>query len=467
MFNFAFVDIETTGSHFERDRITEVAVKTLHHNQDIETWDQLLNPETSIPENIQRLTGICPKMVQDAPRFDEIAHQLYQVLENKIFVAHHARFDYGFLKAAFKRVDIDFKPKVLCTVKLSRRLFPGESRHNLDTLIERHGLEVSARHRALGDADLLLQFWRVCEATFGLERLLAEVTDLLGSASVPPNIDKALIDAIPDTAGVYTFYAEGGAPLYIGKSIHMRTRVMSHFQAALTNRKEMKLALQVRDIGWIETSGEVGALLLESTMIKRHLPLMNIKLRRSKDLCAWQIQTTTAGALHLELVNHARLLPGIQDNLYGVFSGKREANLCLRALAKKHHLCEAVLGIEKTTSGKPCFGFQLKVCRGACVGVEPIASHNLRVKAAFEALKIRVWPYSGPIAIKENDCLHVVHRWCYLGVARDEEELLSLTRRAEADFDVDIYKILKKTLSMLPSNRLLLIADIQASLQRD
>ena len=232
---------------------------------------------------------------------------------------------------------------------------------------------------------------------------------------------------------------------------------MSHFQAALTVRKEMKLALQVRDISWIETSGEIGALLLESTLIKQHLPVMNVKLRRSKDLCAWRIKENVNGVCLPELVTHAELQPGIQDNLYGLFHSKREANTCLRALAKKNSLCEAVLGIEKTSLGKPCFGFQLKQCNGACVGLESSTHHNLRLKIAFEALKIKVWPYDGPIAIREGLHFHVVHNWCYLGVAGDEDELRSLVRRAEVDFDLDIYKILKKTIASLPSSQIALI----------
>ena len=457
MLPFAFVDIETTGSNFERDRITEVAVKTLYANQDIEVWDELINPQTSIPDHIQRLTGISSAMVMDAPSFEDLANKLYRALENKIFVAHNARFDYGFLKAAFKRLDIDFKPKVLCTVKLSRRLFPDQSRHNLDSLIERHGLVVSARHRALGDADLLLQFWRICETKFGLDRLLTEVTDLIGESSVPPHIDKALINEVPDTPGVYILYAEDRVPLYIGKSIHMRTRVMSHFQAALKVRKEMKLALQVRDISWIETSGELGALLLESAMIKQHLPVMNVKLRRSKDLCAWQLIENEKGVCLPKLITHAELQPGVQDNLYGIFHSKREANACLRAIAKESKLCEALLGLEKTSWGKPCFGFQIKQCDGACVGLESVMRHNLKFKMAFEALKIKVWPYAGPIGIREGQQIHVVHNWCYLGVASDEEALFSRIDQAEVEFDLDIYKILKKTLSALPSSNIVVM----------
>ena len=157
----AFIDIETTGSHFERDRITEIAVKTLHDDH-VEAWESLINPQVFIPSNIQQLTGITPQMVQAQPEFSDLAKEIYSQLESKIFVAHNARFDYGFIKASFKRLGIDFKPKVLCTVKLSRHLFPEQKRHNLDTLIQVHDLKVSSRHRALGDADLLYQFWQVC-----------------------------------------------------------------------------------------------------------------------------------------------------------------------------------------------------------------------------------------------------------------------------------------------------------------
>ena len=132
-------------------------------------------------------------MVAGQPNFEDLALTIKKELEDKIFVAHNARFDYGFIKASFKRIGIDFRPKVLCTVKLSRLMFPEQPRHNLDTIINAHGLSVSARHRALGDADLLVQFWRVCEQTVGPERLLAALNQLIGQASLPPNIDQSVI----------------------------------------------------------------------------------------------------------------------------------------------------------------------------------------------------------------------------------------------------------------------------------
>ena len=442
----AFVDIETTGSHFERDRITELGIKSLIHDR-VETWESLINPQTFIPQNIQMLTGIRPEMVSRQPPFEDLATEIARELEGKIFVAHNARFDYGFLKASFKRVGIDFKPKVLCTVKLSRLLFPEQARHNLDTIIGAHRLQISARHRALGDADLLLQFWRVCEAKLGREALLKAVNQLIGNASLPPNIDKELVDSIPDKPGCYIFYGENKVPLYIGKSISLRSRVMGHFQGALTLRKEMKLSLQVRDIDWIETSGELGALILESRLIKERMPSMNIKLRRSKDLCAWKLELDEGGALMPHLVGHRELDPGVQENLYGLFYSKREANSYLKAIAKKYRLCEALLGLEKRIEGKACFGYQVKQCGGACIGDSSIELHNLQLKTALELFQVQVWPYSGPIAIKEASHMHVVDRWRYLGTAVNEGELYELADSGEGEFDLDIYKILKKALA--------------------
>ena len=444
--DLAFVDIETTGSHFDRDRITEIGIKTLASNQ-IQVWEQLINPHTFIPQNIQRLTGISPQMVENQPSFDQVARKLKQELDGKIFVAHNARFDYGFIKASFKRIGIDFKPKVLCTVKLSRLLFPDQPRHNLDTIINAHGLQVSARHRALGDADLLLQFWQVCESRFGKEKLNEAINLLIGNPSLPPNIDRDLIESIPDSPGCYIFYGENKTPLYIGKSISLRSRVMGHFQGALTQRKEMKLSLQIRDIDWIETTGELGALILESRLIKERMPSMNIKLRRSKDLCGWSLVEDDAGVLVPVLVTHHQLSPGLQDNLYGLFYSKREAHSYLKAIAKKYHLCEALLGLEKRIEGKSCFGYQVKQCCGACLNLTPIALHNLQLKTALDLFKVQAWPYSGPIAIKEGGEMIVIDKWCYLGTAINQDELYELAESGEAEFDLDIYKIVKKALS--------------------
>ena len=457
---FAFVDIETTGSRAELDRITEIGILTLDQDGTSE-WSSLLNPETYIPKNIQNLTGITPEMVITQPTFAEIANALYMELKDKIFIAHNARFDYSFIKAEFKKVGIDFSPKVLCTVKLSRRLFPNQARHNLDTLIAVHGLQVANRHRALDDAKLIYDFWQECIRLFGAERLQEEVDYLLGSSSLPVHIDKALVEEIPSRPGVYLFYAENRQPLYIGKSIDLRSRVKGHFHAALKSRKEMKLAMQVRDIDWIETAGEFGALLLESRLIKEKLPSLNIKLRRSKDLCAWQL-AESGGHVQVQLVNHHDLQPGKQDNLYGLYYNKREALASLQSIAKKNQLCEAILGLEKRQAQAPCFGFHVKQCNGACIGAESAVIHNLRVKTALLKLKVATWPYSGAIAIQEEGDLHLFDHWCYLGTAANEAEVAELLSEKQPEFDLDIYKIIRKALKALPKGQILDLASRKA-----
>jgi len=443
---FAFVDIETTGADPERDRITEIGIKTLTKGQE-SVWECLLDPQTFIPQNIQRLTGITPGMVEGKPRFDEIALSIKNELEGKIFVAHNARFDYGFIKASFKRLGMDFRPKVLCTVKLSRMLFPQQARHNLDTIATVHGLKIVARHRALGDADLLLQFWRVCENTFGQARLLEAVSQLVGSASLPPNIDQSDIDAIPDAPGCYIFYGEHNASLYIGKSLSMRSRVMSHFQSALTVRKEMKLSQQVHRIDFIETGGALSALILESKLIKEHMPSTNIKLRRSTDLCAWQLRKEPTGLQRPFLITHKHLQPGLQEDLYGLFYNKKEAKGYLDAVAQKYQLCGALLGLEKVEEGKPCFGYQVKRCQGACIGKISLEVHNLKLQSALQLYKVQAWPFEGAIAIKDGSSMVVIDKWCYLGSASNHDELYDLAKSKDLDFDLDIYKIVKKAIN--------------------
>ncbi len=458
----AFVDIETTGGNPDRDRITEIGIIT-HHDGESHQWEQLMNPGVGIPYNIQQLTGITPAMVESKSSFEDLSSEILLELKDKIFIAHNARFDYGFIKASFARMGIDFRAKVVCTVKLSRLLFPAQPRHNLDTIIATHGLQVSSRHRAMGDADVLRQFWQKCLAQFGEQRLRQAVQELLQNPSLPPHIDVKLVEDIPEKPGVYIFYAENRRPLYIGKSNSIKTRVMSHFSSALKVRKEMKLAMQVRDIDWIETSGEIGALLLESRLIKEQLPSMNVKLRRTRDLCAWQINLNEYGVLTPTLVRHQDLQPGVQENLYGLFYSRREALQTLQSLAKKNQLCEGLLGLEKISPGKPCFGYQVKQCAGACVGEEPLPQYHLRLQTVLSKFKVHTWPYRGPIGIQEGGQVHIIDHWCFLGTAFNEDEVFELIQGGKAEFDLDIYKMIKKYLKTLPAQRVIQLPSRQHS----
>jgi DNA polymerase-3 subunit epsilon len=281
----AIVDLETTGTHPAHDRVTEIAVLEVNGFELAAEWSTLVNPEIGIEPGIQALTGISSEMLAAAPRFAALAGELYERLDGRLFIAHNARFDYGFLRREFERAGLKYLSKTLCTVKLSRRLYPEHARHNLDSLIERHGLACHARHRALGDAEALWQFLQLAAREHGEEIVAVAARQIATQPILPPHLERAAIDAIPEAPGVYLFYGEGGTPLYVGKSVAMRTRVLAHFSDDLRSRKEMQLAREVRRVDWRRTAGELGALLTGARLVKELAPAYNRQLRKPAELC--------------------------------------------------------------------------------------------------------------------------------------------------------------------------------------
>ncbi|MCF8176933.1 MAG: ethanolamine utilization protein [Sulfuritalea sp.] len=439
----AFVDLETTGATATTDRITEIGIVEVDESG-VREWSCLVNPGTPISGFIERLTGISNAMVAQAPDFADVAVDVKARLEGRLFIAHNARFDYGFLKNEFKRIGQDFRATVLCTVKLSRKLFPQHAKHNLDSLIERHGLEVSSRHRALGDARLIHQFWNRVQADIAPELLAETLRTLTARPSLPAGIEPSMIDDLPDGPGVYLFYGENQLPLYVGKSKELKKRVLSHFAADHTAAREMDLARQVKRIEYIETGGEIGALLKEASLIKQLLPIHNRSLRRNGELCFWQLIEKHPGEWRPELMPSGAYEFRPQAHWYGPFKSAREAKRVLTELAKSHQLCHGLLGLESVKPGKPCFAYQLQQCKGACVGKEPVLSHSARLMAALSRHKIEPWPFSGPAWIKEGGEVHLIHHWRHLGTVCDEADLYALLEASAPVFERDSYRILVK-----------------------
>jgi len=445
----AFVDLETTGATVTADRITEIGVVEVDADG-VREWSQLVNPGTRIPEFIERLTGISNEMVANAPPFAEVAEALLERLRGRLFIAHNARFDYGFLKNEFRRLDMDFRATVLCTVKLSRRLFPQHHRHNLDALVARHGLQVDGRHRALADARLIHQFWHQLHAELPQAEIADAVAALTARPSLPAQLDADLVEDLPSTSGVYLFYGENSLPIYVGRASHLRRRVLSHFAADHASAKEMQLAQQVRRIDWRETSGPIGAQLLEARLIKDLQPTLNRQLRRNEEICSWRLVERSPGCFVPELVQGGDFDFAPGTDLFGLFKHQRDARRALQGLAEEHGLCLTSLGLEpQSRPGSPCFGYQVHKCRGACVGKEDISFHSARLMAALSSQKLRAWPYAGPASIREGEAVHVVDRWRYLGTATDGGQMTSLLEAGAGAFDADIYKILVKLVHRL------------------
>lgn len=444
--SIVFVDLETTGADAQHDRITEIGVVEVGP-EGIQEWDTLLDPGMGIPPFIQRLTGITDEMVRGHPTFASIAETLAERLQGRLFVAHNARFDYGFLKNEFRRAGLTFRADVLCTVRLSRSLFPSAARHGLDALVARFGLQPRARHRALADAELLWQFWQKIHALYSVELIDAATQALIRRASLPAGLEETALDDVPDTAGVYLFYGDNDAPLYVGKSVHLRQRIGAHFSGDHRVGKDMRLTRLVRRVEWRETGGEIGALLLEASLVKSMQPVHNQMLRRSTRLFTWELppELPVPRLRSDDDTDFSR-----RGHLYGTFHSRGAAQAWLRRLADEHQLCQATLSLERTTrAGSPCFARQLRRCEGACVGEEDSRSHRARIATAMAGSELKPWPFDGPVAWPEvsgtQTWWHVVEDWCYLGSARTREDAAALLA-APARFELDTYQILASRL---------------------
>ncbi len=446
-----FLDLETTGATPLRDRITEIALVRFDHGVETARWQTLVNPDQPIPPFIQSLTGINDAMVADAPRFAQVADTLLAFLEGSVLAAHNVRFDHGFLKSEFRRLGITLRQKVLCTVKLSRLLYPQFFSHGIDAIIERHQISGLARHRAMGDVEAILIMLADARRDLGEDVVMAAAEKLMSAPTLPPHIDAHLVGELPEAPGVYLFYGENDLPLYIGKSINLRARVLSHFSADHASTKEMRMTQEMKRFEWIPTAGEFSALLLESRLVKERQPIYNRQLRRERQLCSWRLDTQAQPLL--TLVGEDDIHPADMDCLFGTFKSKRQATEALRKIAEQHQLCLKVLGLENDRTG-PCFAYQLKRCKGLCCGQESAEIHALRVQQALIAHKLKIWPFAGKIGIEEYSLdhdlkqIHVFEHWTYLGVAEDDERLQDLRQQpALLKFDLDTYKLLLKMLA--------------------
>lgn len=445
-----FLDLETTGATAHHDRITEIGLVELSAQGEVEEWSTLVNPGVRIPPYIETLTGITNDMVQDAPTFEGLSDALFRRLQGKLLVAHNARFDYGFLRNEFARIGLTYRSRVLCTVKLSRKLYPQERRHNLDSIIERHGLACEQRHRALADARVLYHFTKQVRLAFGDDAVTAVTHDLLKAPTIPSGVDPNIIDQLPETAGVYAFFGEGNVALYVGKSVNIRSRVMSHFSGDYRVGKDMRIAQEVTRVEWHETAGELGALLREAALVKQLTPIHNRMLRRNDDLCT--LYWDAAASAPPKVLSACDIDFAMTQYLYGLFRSKTAATNALREIVEANSLCPRVAGLERAGRG-PCFSHQLKKCFGACCGKETPIAHALRMQIAMRSLKLKAWPFRGRIGIREHDPvgrrtdIHVVDKWCYLGTLHSQMELFdALETRFNVAFDLDTYKILTKWL---------------------
>lgn len=448
-FDLAIVDLETTGTQPAFDRIIEVGVLKIKDGALIDKYSTLVDPERMISYHIASLTGITNKDLSGAPTFGDIKDDLFHLLEGCVFVAHNARFDYGFLRREFEREGMDFSAKCLCTARLSRKLFPHERGHGLDSIMRRFGLSCQNRHRALDDAQVLRDFLDVLHNLLPASLLSTAIQELLKSPALPPHIDQAMVKALPDSPGVYVFYDADGGPLYVGKSVNIRNRVLSHFSSDHKSSKEMSLCQQVRDIKAIKTAGELGALLLESHLIKELYPIYNRRSLTSRKLVQVKRALTADNYLSAEIQPLNACSPPDVAGTLGIFRTPRRAREFLWSAIRDHGLCPRIMGLEKADGA--CFYTQLDICRGACTGAETPTSYNDRFMRAFAGKGVTSWPFPGPVLIEEKNGspegeAFLIDQWCVLGSFKFDEAGAERFLPADYVFDYDSYKILVRFL---------------------
>lgn len=444
-----FVDIETNGLNPIRGRVIEVAAIRVENGVIVKEFNKLIDPGTELPRFITQLTGITGDDVRGAPVFLQVADELQEILDDAIFVAHNVRFDYSFLKQEFSRVGRDFSPRQLCTVRLSRALYPEYKSHKLANLIERHGFTYAARHRAYDDAHVLWQFMQHVESAFDGEILEQAIAKQIKRPSLPKNLDPLVVQDLPESHGVYIFEDKQGRPIYVGKSVNIKKRVMSHFNRDHEIASEFKIAQHIHAIRTEVTNSELEALLLESQLVKDLQPLYNKQLRRTNKLIIARetIDENGYSTVALEESNPDTIAD--VDSVLAVFPRRSSAKQALETAQKTYDLCPKLLGLEKSKDA--CFLYQLHKCRGACKGVEPSIMHNHRLQTAFDKQRFQSWPYKGAVTIQDATAAQtngvIVDNWCVIATFKAEEECEPVITPVTRSFDLDAYKIIQSYLA--------------------
>jgi DNA polymerase III subunit epsilon len=397
---YSIVDIETSGGSAKSDRITEIAIYLTDGIRVLDKFVSLINPECLIPYQITALTGITNHMLDDAPKFFEVARKIVEITENTVFVAHNASFDYSFIKREFERLGYKYKRETLCTVRLSRKLIPGYKSYSLGNLCENIGIQINNRHRAEGDVAATTELFHILLAKdqTNFEGKFISGFSLKGLNS---KLDIEKVKALPEKFGVYYFYDSAGNLIYVGKSNNIKKRVYSHFNNEKTQRA-IRMKSEIAEIGYEITGNELVALLLESEEIKAHKPCYNRAQRRTIHHYGLYAYYDDNSYLRFKIDKNSEN----KDLPLTSYSSKKLGNEHLAFWCKELGLCMKLCGLYDTAGA--CFYHSIGECKGACIGLENSVTYNARAKKLLSA-------YS----YDQNDMLIVLN-------GKNEEELAAV-----------------------------------------
>lgn len=379
---YAIVDIETTGGYAAANGIIEICIKIFDGEKIIEEFETLVNPNQNIPRYIQAFTGINNEMVQDAPGFEEIAEKVYTYLQGNIFVAHNVNFDYSFIKSHLEFYGYSFNAKKLCTVRLSRQIFPGLPSYSLGNLCNSLQIDLNNRHRAGGDAEATVILFKKLLDNDAKGIIQTSLNRNSKEAVLPPNVPKADFDALPKTPGVYYFHDQKGKVVYVGKAKNIRSRVNSHFSNNSDSRQKQNFVRNIHAISFQSTATELMAAILESTEIKRLWPIFNTSQKRQEEVFGIFVYEDQNGYMRLAIEKKRKYY-----NPVYTFHYKVDGYGVLKKLMKEFSLCPKLCFIQ--TDNEKCIGIAEEHCHGACEKSEAPKAYNERVLKAIASLTQR------------------------------------------------------------------------------
>lgn len=377
---YAVIDLETTGGRAEKDRITEIAIVIHDGMSKVSEYSTLIHPEQHIPPFITDITGIDDAMVADAPKFYEVARQVVEMTQGCTFVAHNVGFDYGFLRAEFKRLGYDYTRERLCTVRLSRMLMPGLPTYSLGPLCQRLGIPNLARHRAKGDVDatvMLLEHLLTLQGIGSRSQLKARDE----FAGFPTGLDRQRLSMLPEEPGLYFFHDASGNAVHVNSAKNIRQAVVKELGSAKRVKgKATYNPEELCDVTWELTGNELVALLrLDAELAKAEgTPGIRAKSTAKFGVHCYQDQR---GYLRLFIDKVQRGRQGIGD-----FATESDARAALTARLRRHHLCPQLGGIEPGSGACTWHVEDASLCLGACTGKEDAGDYNNRLKPALQGL---------------------------------------------------------------------------------
>lgn len=375
---FAIIDIETTGGNPKKDKITEIAVFVHDGDKVVEEFQTLINPQTKIPHFISKMTGITDDMVKYSPKFFEIAKKIVEITDGKIFVAHNVAFDYKFISEEFLRLGYNYQRECVCTVKMSRKVFPGLRSYSLGRLCNDLDIRLNNRHRAAGDALATVKLFEMIKQNSSNGVLFDFIDKKLKGNILNPALDLSILDKIPDKAGIYFFYDNDGELIYVGKSNKIKQRIYSHLREN-TKKKAVEMLGRISRIDYEETGSELIALLKESEIIKEKKPLFNRAQRRSIFNYGIYSYADKEGYLCFKINN-----TNVDETPHVCFPSRDRAIDFMSKLVNKYNLCQNLCGLYQTTGA--CFYYAIKICKGACMGEEKPEYYNVRAEKALNEI---------------------------------------------------------------------------------